>query len=344
LAPLVCTSCHVDDEKYSFLLPTCAECHGDHDREFMVRHLQDFGENCVECHDGVDRMVNFDHSTTDFPLIGKHVETRCVNCHVEGKFANTPLDCKGCHEEPAIHEGVFTQDCSSCHDSHAWVPALLEGEMFDHSAQTTFSLIQHAQDFNGSAMSCTSCHQVNIHEIDMATCVNCHGDHDPAFMDNHLTRFGNTCMDCHDGVDRMHDFDHSVFRLDGRHAEVECTACHIDRQFKDTPQACVDCHAEPEIHAGFFGVECQLCHTTSGWIPAQLRDHSFPLDHGGQGEIACQTCHLSTYTQYTCYGCHEHDPADTEEKHLEEGISKQELQQCAACHPTGQEDEAESGD
>jgi hypothetical protein len=105
----------------------------------------------------------------------------------------------------------------------------------------------------------------------------------------------------------------------------------------------VDCHAEPEIHAGFFGLHCQLCHTTSAWSPAQLRDHRFPLDHGGQGEVDCQTCHPTVYSEYTCYGCHEHEPGKTEEEHREERISLEELQQCATCHPTGQEDEAESG-
>jgi hypothetical protein len=42
---------------------------------------------------------------------------------------------------------------------------------------------------------------------------------------------------------------------------------------------------------------------------------------------------------YGCYGCHEHEPAEIEHKHLEEGIA--DFGNCVNCHPTGREDEAE---
>ena len=65
----------------------------------------------------------------------------------------------------------------------------------------------------------------------------------------------------------------------------------------------------------------------------------FPLDHGGQGEIGCATCHAQTYVEYTCYGCHEHQPGQIRSEHLGEEIVK--LEDCVACHPTGYEDEIE---
>ena len=143
-------------------------------------------------------------------------------------------------------------------------------------------------------------------------------------------------MDCHTGNGEFTNFDHNqVWLLDGQHATLQCTACHINKLFQGTARECVGCHAEPDIHVGLFGTNCTTCHTAQAWQPARLTQHTFPLDHGEQGEIACVTCHATTYTEYTCYNCHEHEPAETEHKHLEEGISREELPDCIRCHPTG---------
>jgi hypothetical protein len=70
-------------------------------------------------------------------------------------------------------------------------------------------------------------------------------------------------------------------------------------------------------------------------------EHTFPLDHGEENQINCETCHISTYAEYTCYSCHEHQPGDIEKKHDEENIARQELLDCAGCHPTGKEGDHE---
>ena len=80
------------------------------------------------------------------------------------------------------------------------------------------------------------------------------------------------------------------------------------------------------------------CFATSAWAPAELRVHSFPLDHGGQ-ELDCPACHLDEgYVEYTCIECHEHDPRQIRGEHVEKGIS--DLSECAGCHPTGHAEEA----
>jgi hypothetical protein len=53
---------------------------------------------------------------------------------------------------------------------------------------------------------------------------------------------------------------------------------------------------------------------------------------------ACATCHTETYAEYTCYGCHEHEPEEMTEEHAKEGISQVEMTACAACHPTGEKE------
>jgi hypothetical protein len=214
--------------------------------------------------------------------------------------------------------------------------------------QTRFSLVRHQQDYAGSPMECSTCHTSDLANMDASMCIDCHRTHDEPFMQAHLTQFGSNCVDCHDGVDRLSNFDHNrFFPLEGKHAQIECQACHgappDPVRYVGTPSTCVSCHAEPEIHAGVFGLECQDCHSSEAWSPAMLQIHSFPLDHGGQGTIECQVCHPTTYVEYTCYGCHEHDPQEMLSKHQEEGISAEELPDCTRCHPTGLEDEAEEG-
>jgi hypothetical protein len=123
---------------------------------------------------------------------------------------------------------------------------------------------------------------------------------------------------------------------------VECEKCHVNNIFKGTPMACVSCHAEPSEHAGQFGTDCVACHTTTAWTPAQFNgQHTFPLNHGEGGTVSCATCHPSSYSTYTCYGCHEHTESNIRSKHLEEGISN--FQNCMECHADGREHEGGDG-
>ena len=107
----------------------------------------------------------------------------------------------------------------------------------------------------------------------------------------------------------------------------------------DDPHECRACHEEPDLHAERFGLNCSRCHTLDAWKPALLLRHTFALDHGGEGQVACQTCHTHNYSANTCYECHDHQPADMQTLHAGEGIF--ELQPCEACHPTGASKEAQ---
>jgi hypothetical protein len=75
------------------------------------------------------------------------------------------------------------------------------------------------------------------------------------------------------------------------------------------------------------------------WTPATF-DHDeyfrFDKDH----TTKCSTCHMnSDYSNYTCYGCHEHSRSNIREEHVEEGIH--DYENCEECHRSGDEDEAE---
>ena len=98
---------------------------------------------------------------------------------------------------------------------------------------------------------------------------------------------------------------------------------------------CAACHQEPAIHAGFFGTRCDYCHTIQGWRPAPLHAHTFPLDHGGKGEVACQTCHPTAYAAYRCDTCHEHAWDSMVQSHAPLHLSATDLADCIHCHLDG---------
>ncbi len=338
--PMDCYACHNPDGIFQQEPQHCHNCHAEYDQVFMAAHLQDFGLDCMACHDGVDRMVDFDHATTRFPLEGKHAPLACVACHLEGNFQETPLACEDCHLEPEAHADLFSSDCAACHTPEDWSALVgLGGEWFDHFEHAGFSLERHSSDYTGAPILCSGCHSpIDGFKLgfEAQACIHCHTLEAPTFMADHQAQFGLDCLACHDGSGRMANFDHDrFFILDGQHAGLSCEACHLERIFTGTSSECNACHAEPEIHAGYFGLQCESCHSTDAWAPAKLVSHSFPLDHGEQGTVSCDMCHPVRYTEYTCYGCHEHQEGEMIEEHQEEGITGTRLKDCVACHPTG---------
>jgi hypothetical protein len=97
---------------------------------------------------------------------------------------------------------------------------------------------------------------------------------------------------------------------------VDCEACHDEVNakghaiFKGTPTNCVACHATDDAHQGQFGRDCQSCHSTSAWKPANF-DHSrtrFQLT-GAHANAACLSCHSQGFksTSTSCVTCHIQD-------------------------------------
>jgi len=337
--PMQCTACHKNDDFRIFENQTCIDCHGSHDKNFVDTHSRDFGLNCLGCHDGWDSMQSFDHSQTGFPLEAKHDLIKCTDCHKSESLLDTPADCKDCHTEPSIHQGLFDQTCDTCHGTEAWSPANLDNQSFSHHDTAGFSLALHKADYLNQVITCSKCHLTDLSTLDRQTCIDCHAENDQVFMADHLQVFGSDCMVCHDGVDRLSNFAHAnFFSLVGKHAVIQCSDCHADNVYRGTPVECSQCHDEPEIHAGVFGLKCDFCHSAEAWSPASLSQHKFPLNHGLEDQslqLQCDACHAANYIEYTCYNCHEHQADEMIQKHQEEGISLQELAACAKCHPDG---------
>jgi mono/diheme cytochrome c family protein len=111
----------------------------------------------------------------------------------------------------------------------------------------------------------------------------------------------------------------------------------VDMLSEEDPHQCIACHEDPKVHKEKFGLDCVRCHSLVAWTPASLTRHTFKLDHGDAGDVACETCHIETYTKNTCYECHDHKPGQMTELHEAEGIL--EFDFCISCHPTGTEGE-----
>jgi hypothetical protein len=283
---------------------------------------------------------------------GSHadLEGQCAQCHEPWRGAGSHR-CEQCHQAVAeqrqsgtgLHGRLSnTGRCTLCHTEHQGAQAninRMDLTAFDHNRLTGFNLDRHQLNYDGTPLLCADCHRERQWLAETATCLPCHTAGEPLFTQEHAAFFGYDCRECHDGVDRMVQFDHqAVFPLEGVHGRTPCAGCHQQQQFAGTPTDCAGCHAEPTVHAGLFGLDCARCHSSEAWRPARLTRHTFPLDHGGEGAIPCQSCHQIDYTAYTCYNCHEHDPAETRERHARKEIF--DIQECAACHPTGREDEA----
>jgi hypothetical protein len=299
----------------------CATCHQEH-------RGRDFDPSMTA-------LSSFDHTHTRFPLTGKHGTLACQKCHTDQTYSIANTQCAACHKEPPAHAGLFSTDCASCHTTFGWRPAQFANQPFDHRT-ARFTLARHTLDYNSAAMPCTACHSDSRQmTFDAQPCSSCHATHDQPFMQKHVQLYGSDCLACHDGVDRLHGFDHQVvFPLKDKH-NLQCDSCHKNKQFRGTSPSCAACHQEPAIHAGFFGQRCDYCHTLQGWRPALFKSHTFPLDHGGKGEVDCKTCHTTSYAANRCDTCHEHAADLTARSHAKLNLTPVELANCIQCHLDG---------
>jgi hypothetical protein len=138
--------------------------------------------------------------------------------------------------------------------------------------------------------------------------------------------------------------------------EDDCVACHSDHkgvqsfrpigQFshqlvaREMQEQCDGCHSNPgdALHLKIKGT-CSQCHTIDSWTPATF-NHEKYFRFDKHHDAACEKCHIeSDYSNYTCYGCHEHSRSKIREEHVEEGI--RDYERCVECHRSGDEDEAE---
>jgi hypothetical protein len=326
--PLACGRCHAGAQDIAMLQATESECVACHIEQDI--HTARIPLTCGDCHTPATwAEALFSHQLAAFDLIASHESVDCEACHIERQWVGIPQLCAGCHFEADVHAGQFAVDCGECHRPTEWID-----HIFDH-AQSRFLLTGAHVD-----VECESCHVDGIYVGTPQDCVSCHQEDD-----QHFGQFGGDCSACHT-TNRWSEitFDHQLsrFPLTGGHRNTPCLSCHSGGRYVGTPTACFQCHQDPSFHAGLFGLDCALCHSTSAWRPASYNGpHSFPMNHEGAGGT-CSTCHPNSYTAYTCYNCHEHNQSEITKKHQEEGIG--DFSNCMRCHPTGDKEEGEEDD
>lgn len=304
---------------------SCSNCHYD-------IHKGKLGNDCKSCHNTESfKKVNikrgFDHSKTNFELIGKHKKVPCENCH-ENSLSSKPKFqyCFNCHED--YHKGEFIKDgniidCIECHNENGFSPSTFS--LHQHSL-TTFPL-----SFAHASIPCTKCHySENIWKFKIKgdLCIECHTN---IHNKNISEKFFNEekCETCHSTNSwQQVNFDHKLtsFELLGQHEEIACSKCHftydgeerVGQKFRDLETKCINCHRD--IHFGQFTEAekelCIDCHTFNNWQPS-LFDHNktrFILD-GAHKKLKCKQCHKSVfkkednYVKYkiediSCKSCH----------------------------------------
>ena len=309
-----CADCHVEDNKHRDTKSDCVGCHLDE-----KPHEDTMDDDCASCHKPTEWAdAKFDHETTDYPLLGKHQEAACLDCHEDRTFPEPPATCFGCHEADDAHDGRSGNKCETCHNPTDW-----HDSSFDHNRDTDFRL-----EGKHSEAACGDCHSENPFEDEMdKSCASCHLEDDA-----HDKHRGDQCDTCHVSVAwEEPTFDHNVdtdYELLGGHTGIACNDCHVDPIFEvELSTSCDSCHLDDDPHEGVLGTQCESCHTEVNWQDPVFFDHDltrFPL-HGKHEQQECDGCHTSqAYTNESvdCVSCHRDD--DTHKGNMGDG--------CDACH------------
>ncbi|HEU4731303.1 MAG TPA: cytochrome c3 family protein [Kofleriaceae bacterium] len=251
---------------------------------------------------------------------------------------------------------VDDMDCSACHTSDSWQLAQGAGASgFDHDRTGFLLRGAHVQ------ARCTGCHNARSGGArPSASCDSCH-------RDPHRGRNDGTCAECHaatawSDTRTLEQHRRTRMPLTGRHALIDCTACHRrsgERATSDVPADCYACHRTEyhaitvhPIHDGSDGTppfsrDCGQCHRTSAWQPAianpgallstvaRVAEHDarFVLTTGSHRAVACSACHADPRRTrlVRCDGCH----ADTALRAQHRVPVSRAAAACLGCHPRG---------
>jgi hypothetical protein len=314
-----CRSCHVTGKKYREAPVSCDGCHRKDDK-----HKGGLGPQCQDCHKETQwkDTTRFDHAKTKFALTGKHVDTKCVSCHINDRFKEAPQTCVGCHrKDDKQHHGRLGEKCETCHVASNWKDVTT----FSHDRDTHFMLRGKHR-----TAKCETCHKSTAGLIKLpGTCIGCH-----EADDKHNATLGTACGDCHTEQswrEAKYNHDLSKFRLLGKHRDVECKQCHRNpTSFRGAPLECVACHRKDDTHKGRYGELCGTCHTAVTWkdiVFRHDRDTKYRLI-GRHVTTKCDACHVGNVYKdkltTDCYSCHKKD-----DKHRD-----QLGRQCEQCHDT----------
>jgi hypothetical protein len=295
---------------------------------------------CGTCHDGAGPGA----ATTGKSPTHFNTSNTCEACHgsttswavaVTMDHGETTAACATCHDgshPPAVGKSAApapghiatTQPCDLCHNSNAWVPAVM--------------------DHTGITASCVSCHdglhppadgKSPTHYATTNVCEACHRSTlawAPAQVMDHAQVPGaaGNCTSCHDGAHPP-----AVGKSPGHIPTTgQCDICHtttswlvVNFDHSGVTGNCSDCHNGTTATGkgpGHFVTsrECNYCHNTTAWIPDTFVHKSATFTgmkintHSAWNSFVCTTCHTGNsespayinggYNGF-CAGCHASD-------------------------------------
>jgi len=356
-----CISCHTTTfvngalfQKFKGIQhASCASCHTD-------PHEGAFGQKCKDCHseESFNAFVgksSFNHTLTQFPLIGKHKKVDCASCHQMGDKTTADRifkdytdrdfhNCITCHKD--VHETKFGTDCRQCHTEESF-QKLVTPDKFQHN------LTGYVLEGKHETVDCRKCH------INKATdplphdrCGDCHKD----FHEGQFVRANSRpdCKDCHtlagfsESSYTIEQHQESAFPLTGAHQATPCFACHLKEEqwsFTNLGTRCIDCHVD--VHEGGLDEKyypqksCNQCHLPETWAQVTFDHRQTDFELSGKHEsIQCVACHRSendvaTKGNILFTGLHQECSACHQDQHRgqfeEEGKTM-----CTKCHGTDQ--------
>ncbi len=303
-----CAECHVRGRFKPIKSETCdtALCHKDeHKKQFK-------GQKCEECHTTKSwEEETFKHDSPSYKgykLEGKHLDVKCAECHVKGKYKpikTKTCDSAACHNSNEHKDQFKGQSCDECHTVKGW-----DVDAFDHDSK----------DYDGYKLEgkhrdvkCAECHIKGLYKPIKETCITCHKDDD-----DHKNELGKVCEKCHNVNDwKKIKLDHDTetdFPLIGKHNSVDCNECHTEKKgdrriWKNGLFECEDCH--DDYHEGKYEEKCKSCHTQYDWEPRNYKHYEktgYKLE-GAHNDTRCTNCHVSGGTQFKnvnriCGQCH----------------------------------------
>ncbi len=373
-----CIECHANRLGGDIQDVKCGNCHSEIQTRLQAkRGYHKDKDECHTCHDEhkgkdfdnfgpKDWLKKFNHTETDYELLGKHKAVDCADCHktyrqhyktknptTSRSYLDAPTDCYSCHRDDYEHKFSREEwlDCQLCHSSQieSWnkMPRKIR---FDHD-KTDYPLEGMHQE-----ATCTSCHRFDEKDRRVTTfaplafesCTNCH-------YDVHEGALGDNCTTCHSvyrdwdkistkketkgkSAQNEKEFDHSKtkFPLKGYHEAVDCESCHSDpaANFKvagDKFDECSDCHGFAHGEQ-FASQKCESCHA----MEKKFQETSFTTERHNKTDFAltgkhqvldCNKCHWA--------GNFENLPSATcDQCHRNPHDQRQIDKECSFCHVT----------
>ncbi|MEZ5416273.1 MAG: cytochrome c3 family protein [Vicinamibacterales bacterium] len=287
---VACAACHVRPAlQVTPKSDTCAACHTD-------PHKGAFKQDCKACHNEQSfAKAPFDHTTTAFPLTGKHGPAACTACHTT--LARVAQRTGRATVPATVDFGGLKRECASCHDD---VHAAELGAACE-TCHTTERFAVPSYPPHGLHLLRRRACAGHLHFVSPACGPGARARADPGAHGPAPVPPSPTVP----ATNRATPVHGSLAGTKFTAAVQACATCHSDVHLGQVAAACESCHA---VAAPKFGVTTAFSHARA----------TFPLG-GRHATVECRKCHASQTGMFptgpgtavrltglatTCVSCH----------------------------------------